>query len=135
MNKKNALEVISNEKFHYKKTHINGSHGRVGHVGALHFEFWIQPKRDSESHVKRRTEVHETGTQIVEDFLSYDTIEMAIISLLDANHTRLMIFLWYLQKVIVEPDWMCAWKEDSRIAGVMMSSGTTKLWSSMCWTL
>lgn len=50
-------------------TYINSRHRRVGHIGALQFEFRIQPKWHGESHVDGGTHVHETRAQIEENLL------------------------------------------------------------------
>lgn len=50
-------------------THINSCHRRIGHVGALQFEFRVQKKRNGESHVDGGTHIHETSAHIEENLL------------------------------------------------------------------
>lgn len=50
-------------------THINRRHCWIRHVGTLQLELRIEPPGDCKSHVARSEKVHNTSTQIVEDFL------------------------------------------------------------------
>lgn len=87
------------------RTHINRRHRWIGHVGALQFEFRIQPKRNGEAHVDGGTHVHETRAQIEENLLRNKTTNCEIVSFLHSTFDR-RHFVFNLRTATVAPNGM-----------------------------
>lgn len=110
-------------------THINSRHRRIGHVGALQFEFRVQEKRNGESHVDGGTHIHETSAHIEENLLR--------------NKSKLLwnwfvgilsVLFIHLRIVIAAPNGMSGSKLCSKRAAASRSANRRKRLSGSYWT-